>query len=224
MCGRYTLTVGREDLAAAFPLDEAPGEIPERYNVAPTQHVAVIANRKPRRVEFFHWGLIPFWADDPKIGNRMINARAETLAEKPSFRNAFRRRRCLVLADGFYEWTKRGGKKWPLYLRMKSGEPFAFAGLWERWSGPGGEEVESCTIVTTEANDLVAGFHDRMPVILRPGDYEAWLDPEERDPEELSRLLAPFPSELLEVRPVGRVVNDPSNDRPECVEPIEPPG
>lgn len=223
MCGRYTLTVSKEELAAAFPLPKAPGELPARYNVAPTQHVAVIANREPRKVEFFHWGLIPFWAKDPKIGNRMINARSETLAEKPSFRNAYRKRRCLVLADGFFEWTKTGGRKSPLYVRLKSGAPFAFAGLWERWTAPDGSEVPSCTIVTTRSNALIAEFHERMPVILRPEEYERWLDPGERDPDELDGLLVPFPAELLEIHPVSRIVNDPSNDVPECVEPVRPP-
>src|SRR5262245_7474343 len=178
MCGRFTLTAPRQALKNLFPLFDFP-EVPPNYNVAPTQ--AVLAVRVPHGQDkpapaLLKWGLVPGWADDPAIGNRMINARAETAADKPSFRAAFRKRRCLVLADGFYEWQKVGGKKQPYLIRLRGGEPFAFAGLWEHWERDG-RAVESCTILTTDANGLVKPLHDRMPVILAPQDFALWLDP-----------------------------------------------
>lgn len=230
MCGRFTLTIAREDLRAAFPFAAdpladassagAPAGLPARWNIAPTQHVAVIANREAPRLEFFHWGLIPSWAADPRIGNRLINARSETLAEKPSFRTAFRKRRCLILADGFYEWAQEGGRKAPMYIRLKSGAPFAFAGLWEIWRAPDGTEVCSCAIVTRAAEEPIAAFHARMPVILTAERYTAWLDPAPREPAELAPLLAPLPAGLLEVYPVSRLVNSPAHDVPGCIEPL----
>ena len=168
-------------------------------------------------MEMLKWGLIPSWADDPGIGARMINARSETVAEKPSFRRAFKERRCLIPADGFYEWQRTSGGKQPYYLRTKSGRPFAFAGLWESWDGDG-SEIHSCTILTTDANDLVGEVHHRMPVILPPGDYELWLDPDVREPGELLPLLAPYPANDMEVYQVSRRVNRPSNNDPDCVE------
>ncbi len=221
MCGRFTLTADPATLQSAFPFVTVPTEITPRYNIAPTQPVAVIPNDGRNAVDFFVWGLIPFWAKDPSIGNRMINARAETLAEKPSFKNAFRRRRCLVLADGFYEWQKQPGSKIkiPYYIRLESGEPIAFAGLWEYWNSPDGSEIKSCTIITTEPNDLVARLHNRMPVIL-PGDaYMDWIDPEERDPASLQKFLKPYPAVELVAYPVSTRVNSPANDVPEVIEP-----
>jgi len=224
MCGRFTLKGSLEDLARAFPFLELPEALPVRYNIAPTQEVAAVTNEEPRRVAFLRWGLIPFFAKDPAIGDRMINARGETLAEKPSFRHALRRRRCLVLADGFYEWRKNpdGKTKTPIYIRLRSGEPFAFAGLWDTWrpkSEPEAEPVRSCTIVTIEPNDLLAPIHDRMPAILPPDAVEAWLDPEERPSAELLPLLGPYPSDEMIAHPVSTLVNSPRNDRPECVRP-----
>ncbi len=168
MCGRFTLTTSPEQLRAAFYGLSVPDQVQPRYNIAPTQPVAVVANDDKFQMDFFIWGLIPSWAKDPAIGSRMINARAETLAEKPSFRAAFRRRRCLVLADGFYEWRQEPGQrsKTPMYIKLKSGEPFAFAGLWENWNSPDGSNVLSCTIITTEPNSLMQSIHNRMPVIL----------------------------------------------------------
>jgi putative SOS response-associated peptidase YedK len=166
------------------------------------------------------WGLIPSWAKDPAIGNRMINARAESVAEKPAFRAAFRRRRCLVLADGFYEWQKRGrGPKQPYLIRLRSGRPFAFAGLWESWRAPEGELVESCTLLTTTPNSLVERIHDRMPVLLHRRDHARWLT-EGEDPAKLAELLAPFPAEEMAAHPVGLHVNNPRLDGPECVVPV----
>lgn len=224
MCGRFTLAVDLEDLRAAFPwlvLPEGLSRLAPRYNVAPTQPVAVVPNTGERRLDFFVWGLIPSWADDPRIGSRMINARAETLGEKPSFRAAFRRRRCLVLANGFYEWRKEPqGSKTPMFITLKSGQPFAFAGLWETWHSPHGDELLSCTIITTTPNDLVRPIHDRMPVILPEDAYEAWLDPAERSPDELSALLGPYPAGEMAAYPVSQAVNNPANDVPECIVPV----
>jgi len=222
MCGRFTLTVDTQKLAEAFTQFEPPKELSPRYNIAPSQPVAVVANTGQNKVDFFVWGLIPSWAKDPKIGNRMINARSETLAEKPSFRTAYRRRRCLVLADGFYEWRKNPDKtKTPVYLQLKSKEPFAFAGLWEQWHSPHGDEVLSCTIITTRPNDFVAQIHNRMPVILPPQAYEQWLDPAEQQPDRLQPLLGPYPAQEMSAYPVSRVVNNPQNESPDCIAPVE---
>jgi putative SOS response-associated peptidase YedK len=219
MCGRYTLTTSVERLAAEFGFGASSVELPPNYNVAPTQEVAaVLSEGGDRRLELLRWGLIPSWADDPGIGSRMINARSETAPEKPSFRRAFRERRCLIPADGFYEWKRTNGAKQPYYIRMQEGRPFAFAGLWESWSNDGGPEIRSCTILTTGPNALVGGIHDRMPVILPAGSYDAWLDPE-AEKEELAPLLAPYPEDEMEAYPVSRFVNSPSNNDPRCIEP-----
>ncbi len=188
------------------------------YNVAPTQEVAtVVESGEGRRLEMSRWGLILAWADDPGIGARMISARSETVAEKPSFKKAFKQRRCLIPTDGFYEWRKENGGKQPYYIRTKSGRPFAFAGLWESWSR-NGEGIQSCTILTTGTNDFLQEIHHRMPVILSPEVYDLWLDPEVREPDQLLSLLAPYPGEDMEACPVSRRVNSPSNDEPGCVE------
>lgn len=219
MCGRYTLATNTQKLAESFSGFEVPAELPPRYNVAPTQPIAVVANNGQHKVEFFQWGLIPSWAKDPKIGNQMINARAETLGEKPAFRNAYKRRRCLVLADGFYEWKKEGdGAKTPMYIRLASGDPFAFAGLWEMWQ-TAEDTILSCTIITTDPNDLMAQIHNRMPVILPPDVYEQWLDPAERSPDQLQGLLQPYPAELMTAYPVSKMVNSPKNDSSALIEP-----
>ncbi|MCB0193664.1 MAG: SOS response-associated peptidase [Anaerolineae bacterium] len=222
MCGRYSLTANAKKLAEAFAdVAGVPDEIPPRYNIAPSQPIAVIANNDRHAVEFFQWGLIPSWAKDPKIGNRMINARSETLAEKPSFRTAYRRRRCLVLADGFYEWRRNDDKsKTPMYIQLESQEPFAFAGLWEVWHSPQDDMVLSCTIITTEPNDLMASIHNRMPVILPADAYAQWLDPNEQKPDQLQSLLKPYPAEAMTAYPVSKVVNNPRNDDPACVKPV----
>ena len=221
MCGRFTLTTSSAELAEHFDLAETP-QLAPRYNVAPAQEVAavrVLVQGKGREVQMLHWGLIPSWAKDPKVGYRMINARCETVETKPSYRAAYRRRRCLVLADGFYEWQKQGRTKQPYLIRLAAGGPFGIAGLWERWKDPDGETVESCTLLTCEANELVAKIHDRMPVILHPDDHELWLDPEMQDPERLKPLLRPCPADMLELVPVSAWVNNPRNDDPRCLEP-----
>jgi putative SOS response-associated peptidase YedK len=222
MCGRFTLTADPSELRDAFPDITVPTEITARYNIAPSQPIAVIPNTGENKLDFFVWGLIPFWAKDPKIGSRMINARAETLGEKPSFKAAYRRRRCLIPADGFYEWRKVPGStaKIPTYIRLKSGKPFAFAGLWENWHSPDGSEILSCTIITTQPNDLVERIHNRMPVILPQETYSHWLTPSEVPPEALNSLLVPYPADEMEAFPVSRTVNSPSNDSPACIQPI----
>ena len=222
MCGRFTLTADPNDLREAFPWLNIPEAPPPRYNVAPSQPVAVIPNDGRNQMDYFVWGLIPSWAKDPSIGNRMINARAETLTEKPSFRTAFRRRRCLIPADGFYEWKQEtGGKsKTPMYIRLKSGKPFALAGLWERWDSKDGSTILSCTIITTQPNELMQTIHNRMPVILPPQTYTQWLDPGEPNLADLSGLLQPYPAEEMTAYPVSRLVNSPANDLPACIEPV----
>ncbi len=222
MCGRFTLTADPAELQEAFPQFNVPQQMPPSYNIAPTQPIPVVPNDGRNAVDFFVWGLIPSWAKDPSFGNRLINARSETLGQKPSFRTAYKRRRCLILADGFYEWVKQPGSKSkiPHYITLKDRKPFAFAGLWERWFSPDGSEIKSATIITTQPNVLVAKLHNRMPVILPPEDYARWIDPAERAPAALQALLAPFPAEKMAYYPVSTLVNNPRNDLPECTVPL----
>ena len=222
MCGRFTLTADVNSLQETFPWVNIPPEITPRYNIAPTQPVAVVPNDGKNRLDFYNWGLIPSWAKDPGIGSRMINARSETLAEKPSFRAAFRRRRCLVLTDGFYEWQKQpdGKTKIPMYIRLRSEKPFAFAGLWEVWNSKDGSTILSCTIITTEPNDFMRVIHNRMPVILPQEDYQTWLTPGEGDPDQLSEMLRPYPADQMVAYPVSTLVDNPRNDLPQCVVPL----
>jgi len=208
-------------VAELFELEAEP-HLEPRYNIAPTQPVAAIrvaAGTGDRELVFLRWGLIPSWAKDTKIGYKMINAKSETVAQKPAFRAAFRHRRCLIPADGFYEWKKGTGTKQPYLVRMKDNLPFAFAGLWERWESQNGEIIESCTILTVDANDLVSEIHDRMPVILHPKDHRIWLDAALRDPEKLLKLLNAYPADEMTALPVNPLVNKPSEDSPKCIEP-----
>ena len=221
MCGRFSLGTPATSLVAQFNLFGVPAWAP-RYNIAPTQQAPTVvkaASQLARQFKMHRWGLIPPWAKDPGIGSQLINARAETVAIKPAFRKAFRERRCLILADGFFEWQRRGLHKQPFHIRMRDGRPFAFAGLWEYWEGPEGPGIDSCTILTTTANELVGALHDRMPVILAPQDYDLWLDPGIREAERLQSLLHAYPSEEMAAYPVSTRVNNPANDSPECVEP-----
>jgi putative SOS response-associated peptidase YedK len=224
MCGRYTQSKSAEMIAKAFQIDNV-SDIKPRYNIAPTQSVLTVLQPSAsanRQGKMLHWGLIPSWAKDRKMGSKLINARAETVAEKPAFRSAFRKRRCLVVADGFYEWQQQENKKQkqPFYFRLSDGEPFAFAGLWEHWQDATGEEIESCTVLTTEANDLMRPIHNRMPVILEPKNYDLWLDSEATKLELLQPLLHPYPTEEMTAYPVSTVVNKPVNDSAECINSI----
>lgn len=220
MCGRFTLTQSPSAIASALDLPDLSTFAP-RYNIAPTQPV-VVARMAPNKAEpemtHLTWGLIPSWAKDAKIGAKLINARAETLSEKPSFRSAFKRRRCLVIADGFYEWQKLTTGKQPMYLSLDR-QPFSFAGLWEHWQSAEGSEVESCTIITTEANDLMRPIHDRMPVILAPQDYDRWLDPQSGS-DRLQSLLRPYPAAEMNAYPVSSQVNNPRNEDAGCIVPM----
>ena len=220
MCGRYSLTSKLNNLQARFDFEAGNLVYRSRYNVAPTQEVLAVVNDGRNRAGFLRWGLVTSWAKDPRIGSRMINARAETVAEKPAFRQALRKRRCLVLADGFYEWKKEGGAKVPMYIASRSREPFGMAVLWETWKTPSGEPLHSCTIITTSANSLMEPIHDRMPVILTQEAEAAWLDRGIDDPVALTRLLVPYPAPELEAYPVSTLVNSPSNDTPECLLPV----
>lgn len=220
MCGRFTLKTPGKDLARHFEVAQAPA-LTARYNIAPTQPVAtVLVLTGDREFRLMRWGLVPSWAKDPSIGNRMINARAETVADKPAFRKALRERRCLVVADGFYEWDQKGPVKQPYHVARADDAPLAFAGLWDRWQPPeGGPPVESCTIITTRANEVVGAFHERMPVILDPADYSRWLDPNIHDVELLLPLLKPYPAGKMVANPVSTLVNSPSHDSPACLNP-----
>lgn len=222
MCGRYTLSAPSDVIAELFDVEPVP--MSPRYNVAPTQEAPVVRVEDPeagRELALLRWGLVPFWAKDPSIGNRMINARSETASEKNAFRNSFKKRRCLVVADGFYEWKKEQGGKQPYWIHLSEAKPFAMAGLWSRWDKDGEAPLETFTILTTDAHPKIAGVHDRMPVVLRKDAYEAWLDPELQDKDELNALLTAESGEWLEFYPVSREVNSPSNDRPDLIESLE---
>jgi putative SOS response-associated peptidase YedK len=223
MCGRFTLRTPASDLVEIFHLLRMP-ELAPRYNIAPTQPVAAVRQiGQNRELSLFQWSLIPSWAKDPRMGAQMINARAESIATKPSFRSAFKRRRCLIPADGFYEWQQTGAKaKQPFYIRLAKDRPFAFAGLWERWEGADSTAVESCTIITTDANELLRPLHDRMPVILPEQEYDRWLDPPLDDPVKLQALLKPDPAEEMTAYPVSTFVNSPRNESPRCIEAVDP--
>jgi putative SOS response-associated peptidase YedK len=222
MCGRFTLILDPVALREDLDLGESTTELAPRYNIAPTQPVAVVADAQKRAIGMFRWGLIPSWAKDPSIGNRLINARAETLMEKPSFKTAFQRRRCLILADGFFEWHRPAGKAarpQPYYFRLADGKPFAFAGLWDLWMSPDGSEVPTCTIITCQANEQVGQFHDRMPVMLTGERLWKWLDPR-ATPVDLQAQLRPYPADLMSAYPVSPVINSPTVDSEECITPI----
>ena len=215
MCGRYTLSTPAGRLAEEFQLDDAAVDLTPSYNVAPTQQVAaVLEDEGGRRLEMLRWGLVPSWAEDPEIGARMINARSETAPEKPSFRRAFRSKRCLIAADGFYEWKRENGGKQPYYFRMQEGRPFAFAGLWEVW-GRGADRLYTCTVVTAPAVGALQGIHERMPLVLPRERWAEWLDPGREDVEALTEPTPPSVVEALELRPVSTAVNNVKNNGPE---------
>lgn len=223
MCGRFTQTHSAESLARTFQLADIPQQAP-RYNIAPTQTVAAVIHSEgtaERTFKSFRWGLIPSWAKDTQIAAKLINARSETVAEKPSFRSAFRRRRCLIVADGFYEWQAREDKKQPFYIQLENGSPFAFAGLWETWKEATGDCIESCTILTTEANETMRSLHARMPVILNPKDWDVWLDSGVSETEPLKSLLVPYRGEAMSAYPVSAKVNNPRYDLADCLERLD---
>jgi putative SOS response-associated peptidase YedK len=219
MCGRFT--VGEiKDLIPRFSIASPVADMPRpRYNIAPTQDAPIVVRASPNSLVMMRWGLIPFWAKDPKIGSRMINARAEGITEKPAFRTSMKHRRCLVPTTGFYEWKNAAGGKVPYLARVKEERLFAMAGLYDRWKGPEGEVI-SFTIITTSANSLMAPIHDRMPVILSQEDEERWLEPTPLEQEEQESMLRPFPPGLMEAYPVSKLVNDLHNDSPELIRPL----
>ncbi len=226
MCGRFILILEPGDFDDEIDLGGIPESYLPRYNIAPTQPVVIVRDLKVRKTEMFRWGLIPFWAKDQAIGSRMINARAETLADKPSFRNAFKLRRNLILTSGFYEWktvsslaNPKGKSKIPVLIHMKNRKPFAFAGLWEEWKSPDGNLVYSTTIITTSSNALISPFHDRMPVILEGDNRWKWLN-SGLDLKAAQDLLKPFPADNMAYYPVSSLVNNPAYDLPECIEEI----
>jgi putative SOS response-associated peptidase YedK len=237
MCGRFAFSVPLAVFADAFDqFDFSELHVADvgygvgRFNIAPTQSVPVVPNDGSYRVRLIRWGLIPHWAKDPAIGTKLINARAESVAEKPSFRDAFRKRRCLMLADGFYEWRTNPGNriKTPIHIKLKSGRPFAFAGLWETWKpkikdpDASSEPVHTCTMITTGANALMAQFHHRMPVILNPDQFDLWLSPEPMGPESLLPLMRPYAPEAMVAYPVSTAVNNARHDSPDCIVQVAP--
>ena len=223
MCGRYTLSTPADLLADLMEVS-SPIELATSYNIAPTQEAPIIRTAESpvsgRTLSLLRWGLVPFWAKDPAIGNRMINARAETVAEKPSFRASFRKRRCIVPADGFYEWQKTRGGKQPYFFCMKNRQPFGMAGLWDRWDKGDGPPLETFTILTTQPNELVARAHHRMPVILNRENLGLWLDPAADIETTSESLWEPYPHVEMDGFPVSTFVNNPANDSPRCIEPL----
>jgi putative SOS response-associated peptidase YedK len=222
MCGRFTLFEPDKVIAKEFGVSAFAPRSP-CYNIAPSQPITVVRatpTGSGREIALLRWGLIPSWSKEPAIGNRLINARAETASQKPSFRTAFRRHRCLIPANGFYEWQRLERGKQPFYIRMHDERLFAFAGLWDRWESPDKGVIETCTILTTTANAVLSPIHDRMPVILPPGEYDRWLDPALKDLDSLAPLLVPFPAEDMFAFPVSPRVNAPSNDDEGCIAPL----
>ena len=223
MCGRYTAAMSWSELVDLYEITETgiPLNVAPRYNVAPTQTVPIVRSvPNGRELAMVRWGLVPSWSKGPDSRYSMINARAETVTEKPSFRTPFRRRRCLVPADGFYEWKKANGAKQPYRIALNDGRPFAFAGLWDSWESADETAIESCTIIVTDANELVRPIHDRMPVILDPGNHVRWLDVEGTPADEAAEILRSYPSERMTAYPVSRMVNSPKNDDPKCIEAV----
>jgi putative SOS response-associated peptidase YedK len=227
MCGRFVSATPPDQIADYFGTEAPEALLPASYNVAPTNDVyAVLEDGSTRHLDAFHWGLVPLWAKDPKIGAKMINARAESLAEKNAYKSAFRKRRCIIPVTGFYEWQARPGQKakQPYFIHHPDGEPYAFAGLWEVWRGPerDQEPLRSCTIITTSANGPMSKIHDRMPVILPREAWDTWLDRSNEDLELLGRLLVPAPPQLIAMHPISTLVNNVRNDGPELVEETDP--
>lgn len=220
MCGRFDLHSEPVVILKEFRIDHVAVDYKPSYNIAPSRNIVIIRDDGKRHLVHCRWGFLPSWAEDPNIGYKMINARAETVAEKPAFRDAFRNQRCLVVADGFYEWRKAGKQRLPVYVRLKSQKPIGFAGIYNTWTSPEGESICTCTIITTAANDLISPIHDRMPAIVPKDREDIWLDPNVRDKEKLIPLLTPFPSEELEIHDVSPLINNPEYDSPEGIKPL----
>jgi putative SOS response-associated peptidase YedK len=221
MCGRFVRNSPVSAVARRFRVQQTSSPVlAPSYNIAPSKEIIIVNDQGARQLVLCRWGFVPFWAKDLSIGDRMINARAETVATKPAFRSAFRKNRCLVVADGFYEWQKQGRKKYPFYIRLKSGRPFGFAGLYSAWTSPTGDRVCTCTIITTEANEVLKPIHDRMPVILPEEKEDLWLDPSLTEEAILLPLLTPYPAEEMEAFEVSTRVNSPSNDSQDNVKPV----
>lgn len=219
MCGRFSLLTNVKALIERFKIDNAEVRPEPRYNVAPAQMVSTVIEANSRHLVSMRWGLIPHWAKDSKIGNKMINARVESVATKGVFKPALKKRRCLILADGFYEWQKVGSTKTPFYIRMKNKEPFAFAGLYEKWKSPSEKIIQSCTILTTEPNALMKPIHNRMPVILKEDDEATWLDTGNEDVDSIIKLLKKYPANQMEAYEVSTYVNSPKNTGSQCIRP-----
>jgi putative SOS response-associated peptidase YedK len=221
MCGRFAKTSDEETIVSEFNIFEVVKRTELNFNVAPGQDTACVVKNGKNRLVSFRWGLIPSWAEDPKIGFRTINARAETLIQKPSFARPFKTQRCLIVADGFYEWQKSQGKKIPFFIHLRSKRPFGFAGLYDTWHSPEGEAITTCTIITTLPNELIAPMHDRMPVILKKEDREIWLDKNISDPVQLLPLLKPFPATEMTAYEVSPLCNSVKNNSPDCIRPVK---
>jgi putative SOS response-associated peptidase YedK len=220
MCGRFSLLAHQELIRERFGIEEFEFDIEPRYNIAPTQKIATVIRDPITKAVGMRWGFIPFWAKDMKIGNKMINSRAETVAESKVFKHAFQKKRCLILTTGFYEWKKTDDGKIPMHIRMESNPVFAFAGIYSHWKSPSDSIITSCSIITTTPNELMQPIHNRMPVILKPDDESIWLDPEFDDVEALKRLLVPYSEEVLEAYQVSKYVNNPRNEGPMCTKPV----
>lgn len=220
MCGRFTMTLDLEEIKRFFRIAEASQDYPPSYNTAPGREIPVILTEDVRRLSLSRWGLVPSWAKDQSIGNKLINARAETLLEKPSFRKAFKYRRCIIPADSFFEWDKKGKVKQPYRILRQDNQPLALAGLWEIWTSPSGNLLHSCTIITVPANSLLEPIHDRMPAILSQEETDLWLDPLLQNPLDLISLLKPYPDGELHMYPVSNLVNSPQNNTPQVIAPL----
>ncbi len=221
MCGRFSRKATLQAIIDEFEIEEVNDAVEPSYNVAPGQEIAVILKDESRKLGLLKWGLIPSWSKDPAIGNRMINARAETLAEKPSFKHPLRRKRCLIVADGFFEWKKEGKQKIPMYIFLKDQKPFVFAGLWDTWTSPDGKKISTCTIITTEPNEFMKKIHNRMPVILPKEHIDLWLDRSIENEQKVLPLLQPYPEKEMDAYEISRFVNSPKNNSPACVEKVK---
>ncbi|MCK4339580.1 MAG: SOS response-associated peptidase [Candidatus Cloacimonetes bacterium] len=221
MCGRFSRRMTTEEIAESFEAGQILCDLEPSYNVAPSQDVVAIINGEDKKLVTFKWGLIPYWSKDPSVGYKMINARAESISEKPSFKLPLKSKRCLIIADGFYEWRKEQGNKIPMFFHLKSHKPFGFAGLYDNWTSIDGEKISTCTIITTDANELMKQIHYRMPVILPKEKESIWIDSNIHDIDILLPILKPYDSNLMEMYEVSRFVNSPKNNSKECIQPIQ---